>query len=81
MLYYARNQVGLQSVPPANLPERGTLLISTQAIAEYDRWIDDEIEAVFRQIEGGAAGFSGADLPLYNVLRYHLGVVNMSGGH
>lgn len=76
MLYYARNRVGLQSVPPTSLPERGTLLISTQAIAEYDRWIDDEIETVFRQIEGGAAGFSGADLPLYNVLRYHLGVVN-----
>jgi geranylgeranyl diphosphate synthase type I len=64
------------TLPPANPPERGILLISTQAIAEYDRWIDDEIEVVFRQIEAGAAGFSGADLPLYNVLRYHLGIVN-----
>ena len=61
---------------PDNAPERGFLLISTQAIVEFDRWIDDEIEAVLKRIERGAAGFGDADLPLYNVLRYHLGVVN-----
>lgn len=59
-----------------NQPERGILLISTHATVEFDRWIDDEIETVLTAIEDSAARFGHADLPLYNVLRYHLGAVN-----
>lgn len=61
---------------PGGPPERGNLLISSPAIAEFDRWIDTEIAAVLDRIEAGATRFSDSDLPLYNVLRYHLGVVN-----
>lgn len=57
-------------------PERGFLLISTSAIVEFDRWIDDEIESVLQMIESGAAPVGSADLPVYDVLRYHLGVLN-----
>ncbi len=52
------------------------MLISPGAIVEFDRWIDDEVAAVFSQIEDEAVSFNAADLPLYNVLRYHLGLVN-----
>ena len=42
----------------------------------FDRWIDDEIEAVLQSIESGATAAGLADLPIYNVLRYHLGTVS-----
>lgn len=52
------------------------MLISTSAVLEFDRWIDDEIETVFQHIESGTTPFGSADLSIYDVLRYHLGKVN-----
>jgi geranylgeranyl diphosphate synthase, type I len=44
----------------------------------FDRWIDDEIEAVLNDIEAGATATGAYDLPVYDVLRYHLGLRNAS---
>ncbi|HEX2280901.1 MAG TPA: polyprenyl synthetase family protein, partial [Thermomicrobiales bacterium] len=52
------------------------MLISSSAIVEFDRWIDDEIEAVLQSIEAGATPTATSDLPIYHVLRYHLGTAN-----
>lgn len=54
------------------------MLLTTNTITTFDRWIDDEIEAVLTEIESGAPHAGPADLPLYGVLRYHLGLRNAS---
>ena len=59
-------------------PERGFLLITSETIIEFDRWIDDEIDAVLESVEARASPISDSDLPLYAVLRYHLGILNSS---
>lgn len=59
-------------------PERGFLLISSSATREFDFWIDDEIDAVLDAVESNAAAISAADLSIYNVMRYHLGIMSAS---
>jgi geranylgeranyl diphosphate synthase, type I len=59
-------------------PGRGLLLITANTIIEFDRWIDNEIEAVLESVATKASTISARDLPLYDVLRYHLGILNSS---
>lgn len=56
------------------------MLISSSAILEFDRWIDDEIEAVLDLVEAAATPVGAGDLPIYDVLRYHLGLRNEQFG-
>jgi geranylgeranyl diphosphate synthase, type I len=59
-------------------PGRGFLLIKSNDLTRFDRWIDDEIDGVLALAESNAAPIRAADLPLYAVLRYHLGILNSS---
>lgn len=52
------------------------MLIATSTIREFDRWIDEEIGAVLTSIEAASVPFGPGDLPVYQVLRYHLGMLN-----
>jgi geranylgeranyl diphosphate synthase, type I len=54
------------------------LRITSTAIIEFDRWIESEIDAVLESVEEKASPIADSDLPLYAVLRYHLGILNRS---
>lgn len=49
-----------------------------QTVLEFDRWIDDEIDSVLESIERSATPISYRDLSIYDVMRYHLGISNVS---
>jgi geranylgeranyl diphosphate synthase, type I len=54
------------------------LLISSSAILEFDGWIDDEIDTVLDAVESASTPVGEHDLPVYDILRYHLGLRNES---
>lgn len=52
------------------------MLTSSSVILEFDRWIDDEIDTVLNAVESASTPAGERDLPIYDVLRYHLGLRN-----
>lgn len=54
------------------------MLTNQGATEKYDNWIDNDIEDVLRFIESNATPTRSSDLPVYDVLRYHLGTLSAS---
>lgn len=55
---------------------KGCFPLSNSVLSQFDQRIDEQIDLILRQVERSSVTVGPGDVPLYDLLRYHLGRVD-----